>query len=149
MIIVCVVARGYCHPRSQQQYTGCVPYLILVPNYRTIWRWIWIVHYMDSYEFKSILLIYLGNAPTSIENEPALLTQGRVAHICVSDSAIISLDNSVSPIRHQTSIWTNASLLSFDHGQQLRGNSNQHSIIFVKEYAGNVACKVAAILSRP
>ena len=41
MIIVCVIAPGYYNLRWQQQHTGCVPYLIWVPNYGMISRCIW------------------------------------------------------------------------------------------------------------
>ena len=40
-----------------------------------------------------------------------LIHSGRVAHICVSEQAIIVSDNGLSPGRRQAIIWTNAGIL--------------------------------------
>ena len=42
---------------------------------------------------------------------PSLTHWGRVTHICVSKLTIIGSDNGLSPVRHQTIIWTNAWIL--------------------------------------
>ena len=64
-----------------------------------------------------------------------LLTHwGRVTHICVSNLAIISSDNGLSPGRRQAIIWTNAGILLIRPlGTNLSENLNEiHTFSFKK-----------------
>ena len=80
-----------------------------------------------------------------IENLIFLTHLPRVLHICVKYISIGS-DNGLSPVQHQAIIWTNAGLLPI---RPLGINFYQTSKLFIHENTSeNVACKMAAILSR-
>ena len=75
---------------------------------------------------------------------------GQVTHICVCKLTTISSDNRLLPDWRQAIMWTNAEMLligptEISSSQQL----NWKSYIFIQENTfENVACKMAAILSR-
>ena len=63
------------------------------------------------------------------------------------DLTIIGSDNDLSPGRRQAIVWTNAGILLIGPFQW---NFNRNSNIFIQENTfQNVACEMAAILSRP
>ena len=76
---------------------------------------------------------------------------GRVMHICVSDLTITGSDNGLLPGQRQAIIRTNAVILLIKPlGTKLQLNFYRNSNIFIQENAfENIACEMAAILSRP
>ena len=68
-------------------------------------------------------------------NETTLIHWGQVTHICVGDLTIIGSDNGLLPVQHQAIIWTSGGVLLIGHQEQTSMKFNQHSHIFIQEYA--------------